>query len=324
MDLSLFDLHCDTACEMLAKHESLSHNQLAISMESTAKFKQYIQVMAFWTDHRLTDEEGWERMIAMRKNLLADPAVASGAAKVSRTCPPRGTGVTLLLGIEDARIFAGKPERVAEAYRLGVRVLTPLWAGETCVGGSHDTDSGLTAFGKKAVSNAVALGMIPDISHASVRSADEIFAIAAQANVPVIASHSNAKAVCPVSRNLSDGQIDRMIACGGLIGLNLYRRFLRADGDASLSDLLRHIAYFLDRGAADVLCFGGDWDGADLPPEIRRIGDLEAVAELLLRQNYPESLVRKLFFENAYAFAARHLAPGKGSFIPTPPKEKLP
>lgn len=324
MNLSLFDLHCDTACEMLAKHEPLSGNHLAISTESTAKFEQYIQVMAFWTDHRLSDEEGWQRMIAMRKNLLADPAVASGAIKVSATCPPRGPGATLLFGIEDARIFAGKPERVSEAYRLGIRVLTPLWAGETCIGGSHDTDSGLTAFGKKAITEAVTLGMIPDISHASVRSADEIFDIAAQANVPVIASHSNAKAVCPVSRNLSDSQIDRIVACDGRIGLNLYRRFLRADKDASLSDLLRHIAYFLDRGAADVLCFGGDWDGADLPPEIRRIGDLETVAELLLRQNYPESLIRKLFFENAYAFAARYLAPGKGSFIPTPPKEKLP
>ena len=311
MELSLFDLHCDTAFEMLRKHVPLSGNDLALSLESTAKFKQYIQVMAFWTSHRLNDENGWERMLAMRENLLNDPSVRSGAATCSTVCPPRGAGSTLLFGIEDARIFAGKIDRVDEAYLLGVRVLTPLWAGETCIGGSHDTESGLTPFGRQAVSRAAALGMIPDISHASVRSADEIFTIAAGYGVPVIASHSNAGAVCPVSRNLSDAQIDALVACGGLIGLNLYPRFLRADGRATLSDLLAHVEHFLERGAGKILCFGGDWDGADLPPGISGIGDMEAVAGLLLRHNYSERFVRDLFFENAYSFAARHLsAPG--------------
>ena len=308
MDLSLFDLHCDTAYEMLKKHAPLAHNQLALSLESTAKFKQYVQVMAFWTDRRLSDEDGWKQMLAMRQNLLSDPSVRSGAAVCSAVCPPRGSRPTLLFGIEDARIFAGDIARVDKAFRLGVRVLTPFWAGNSCLGGSHDTANGLTDFGRRAISRAVSLGMIPDISHASVRSADEIFAIAEAHGAPVIASHSDAGAVCPVSRNLSDAQIDRLVACGGLIGLNLFPRFLRRDGRASLTDLLPHIEHFLERGAERILCFGGDWDGAPLPEEIARIGDLTAVADLLLRSNYPEAFVHALFFENAYSFAARHLS----------------
>ena len=178
MKLSLFDLHCDTACEMYGKHQSFSQNDLTISSESTAKFEQYIQVMAFWTDARLDDESGWERMIAMRGHLLSDPSVISGNVRTVTVCPPRQSHPALFFGIEDARIFAGHPERVDEAFRLDIRILTPLWAGETCIGGSHNTQAGLTAFGKQVIDRAVSLGMIADISHASVRSAEEIFEIA--------------------------------------------------------------------------------------------------------------------------------------------------
>lgn len=308
MNLSLFDLHCDTACEMYAQKQPFAKNNLAISLESTAKFEQYIQVMAFWTDRRLDDETGWVRMKALRQNLLSDLSLQSGDAIFTTVCPPRGVKPSLFFGIEDARIFSDCIERVDEAYQLGVRILTPLWAGETCIGGSHDTNVGLTDFGKRAIARAANLGMIPDISHASIRSADEIFEIAAESGRPVIASHSNASVVCPVSRNLTDAQIAKILASDGVIGLNLYTAFLRKDGHAHLSDLIPHIEHFFERGAEHALCLGGDWDGAELPPELRTIADVPQIAELLLARNYSESLVRNLFFENAYAFCKRHLS----------------
>lgn len=307
MNLSLFDLHCDTASVMLAKKQPLAKNDFHISLENTAKFEQYIQVMAFFTSPKLNDEEGWNRFLAMRQNLCADPAVVSGAAKVVTSCPTRGSGTSLLFGIEDARIFAGKIDRVKEAYRLGVRILTPLWAKETCIGGSHDTSAGLTPFGRQAIQSAISLGMIPDISHASVRSADDIFDLAAAQNRPVIASHSNAADVCPVSRNLSREQVKQILASGGVIGLNLYTAFLKTDGDVTIADLLPHIESFLEQGAENALCLGGDWDGAKLPSEIQTIKDISKLAELLLAKNYSEAFVQKLFFENAYSFAKKYL-----------------
>lgn len=307
MNLSLFDLHCDTASAMLEKSRPLAKNDFHVSLEKAAKFEQYIQVMAFFTSPKLDDEAGWNRFLAMRQNLLADPSVASGAASAVTVCPPRKPGVSLFFGIEDARIFAGRPERVEEAYRLGVRVLTPLWAKETCMGGSHDTGAGLTAFGRSAIERAISLGMIADISHASVKSADEIFGLAAAQKRPVIASHSNAAEICPVSRNLSREQIKNILASGGVIGLNLYTAFMKKDGNAAIADLLPHIEYFLEQGAENALCIGGDWDGADLPPELKTIQDISKLAELLLSRNYSETFVQKLFFENAYSFAKKNL-----------------
>ena len=298
--LSLFDLHCDTALRMLEEKQPLSDNAFAVSLKKAEPFAQYIQVMALYTSSRLTDAEGWLQLKRMLHNLQKDPSVAGGAVGLTSVCPERADGVTLLLGIEDARVLECRPERLEELYGMGVRIFTPLWSGGTCIGGAHDTEAGLTDFGELAVRRALELGMIPDISHASPASAEEIFDLAAEFRRPVIASHSNAYAVCPVSRNLRDGQIRSIVDCGGLIGLNLYTKFLASDRAASAEDVLRHAEYFLEHGAGDALAMGGDMDGAELPPDLGDLSLLPNLAECFLRHNYPEQLVRNIFFENAY------------------------
>ncbi len=310
MKLSVFDLHCDTAYEMLQKKQPLTENNLAVSLEHAKGFEQYIQVMALWTDCSLSDEEGWQQALAMHENLLRDAAVQSRTAKLCTSCPPIEKGSCLLLAVEDARILAGKPERVDFLYRLGVRILTLLWKGDTCIGGSHNTDHGLTDFGKETLYRALRLGMIPDISHASVASADDTFAIAAELHRPVIASHSNSYTVCPVSRNLRDAQIEQIIKSDGIIGLNLFPAFLCKDSKnahVTSEALFPHIDHFLSMGAAEHLCLGGDMDGAPLPEDMHSLASYTLLAEKMLAHGYGEELVQKLFFGNAYRFASTYL-----------------
>ncbi len=285
---------------MLNEGQPLADNNFAISLKKASPFGQYVQVMAFWSDYRLSDSDAWQSVRAMLKNLRDDSSVKDGTAKISNVCPEKGNGVSLLLGIEDARGLEKNIDRVDELYDMGIRVFTPLWAGETCIGGAHDTDKGLTDFGESAVRRAVKLGMIPDISHASVKSADEIFDIASEFGRPVIASHSNAYAICPVSRNLRDGQIKAIIDCHGLIGLNDYVNFLAKDHPATVEDLYRHADYLLSLGAEKALALGGDMDGADLPDDLKDLSYLPDVAECFLRHNCSENLVNAIFFENAY------------------------
>ena len=181
-----------------------------------------------------------------------------------------------------------------------------MWSGETCIGGSHNTEVGLTDFGKRAAKEMLSHGMVLDISHASVASSKDIFEISAVYGKPVIASHSNAHAICPVSRNLHDWQIDAIVASGGVIGINLFRLFLEEDGNATLDSILRHVEYFLARGAENALALGCDMDGADLPDEIPNLSYLDRVAEHLLAHGYSQKLIDALFFENAYRFAQKH------------------
>ncbi len=309
MELSLFDLHCDTAYEMHRQNALLKHNHLTISLENARKFKQYIQVMALWTDHALSNEMGWIACFEMYRHLKNDPSVLSGKAVLCTDLrsDDRSQAVKLLLGVEDMRILDGKLERLNDLRQMGVRFVTPLWKGETCIGGSHDTDVGLTDFGTLAVQKAMKMGMIMDISHASEQSSADIFSLAEELHVPVVATHSNAYALCPVSRNLRPWQMRSILKSGGVVGLNLYPAFLRTNRPAHLDDLISHIEYFSEHGCCDRLCLGCDMDGAEMPPEIRTLSDLPLLAERLLQLNYSEETVRKLFYANAFSFAFQYL-----------------
>ena len=307
MKLSLFDLHCDTPYEMYRQKQPLASNSLAISLEHARGYKKYIQVMALWTDHRLNDEAGWQQCFSMLENLRHDPVFLQKQAFFTTHITASPPAPSILLGVEDARILAGDLDRVDRLFSEGVRILTPLWKGVTCIGGSHDTDSGLTAFGMCAIRRAIALGMIPDISHASERSADEILELAAEQSRPVIASHSNAYSVCPVSRNLRDRQIRAILQANGVIGLNLYPVFLIDQPKAFAKDLLPHLEHFLEMGAENALCLGGDMDGADLPSDIPNLGALIVLAELMLARNYSQDLIDRIFFQNAFHFFQTYL-----------------
>ncbi len=305
MKFSFFDLHCDTATELFRNGAQLEKNALAVSLEKASGFDRYVQVMAIWTDQRLDDEAGWDRLWEVLNHLRSDQALKNGQTKIETEIREDQIGASLLLAVEDARVLNRKVERVDELYQQGFRILTPLWSGESCVGGSHDTNTGLTSFGTDVTKEALDLGMILDVSHASLQSADQIFDLAAARSRPVIASHSNAYEICSVSRNLRADQIDAVLSLGGVIGLNLYRRFLTDKDDPSRQDVLRHTEYFLEHGCEDVLCFGCDMDGADLPDDL---GDLSAIPSLrkFLSRYYSEEILNKLFFKNAYYFAERN------------------
>jgi membrane dipeptidase len=239
---------------------------------------------------------------------LADDAIKSHAAELCTTCPPLGQGNHLILAVEDARILAGKIERVDQLYALGVRILTLMWRDDTCIGGSHNTESGLTDFGKAALRRALELGIVPDISHASVASAADTFAIAKEMHRPVIASHSNAYAICPVERNLRDEQIKQIIESDGIIGINLFPAFIKEGKDISSEELFPHIDHFLSMGAEEHLCLGGDMDGAPLPKDMSSLSSYTQLAQKMLAHGYSENFMHKLFFGNAYRFASTYLA----------------
>ncbi len=307
MQLSLFDLHADTAWEMYQTKQSLGSNTLAVSLEKAQKYKRYIQTMALWTSPKQNNEDGYEQLLQMVKNLKKDPSLQDGKAELCSCCPTQSSTIpSLMLSVEDARVLDGHIERVAELAALGVKSVIPLWSGETCIGGSHDTSLGLTAFGKRAAEEMIRFGMILDISHASVESSKDMFKIAAKHNKPVIASHSNAYAVCSVSRNLHNWQIDAILASGGIIGINLHRFFLQQDGNATLDSILFHIEHFCSLNAENALCLGCDMDGAELLSEIPDLAHLERLAEHLSAHGYSQELIENLFFENAYRFAQKH------------------
>ena len=124
-----------------------------------------------------------------------------------------------ILTVESGAVLGGKLKRVQECKRLGVGMCTLTWNGATELGRGvmAPGSTGLTEFGRQAVKAMEEAGILIDISHASPELFWDVAEIAAK---PLVASHSNAKAVCGHPRNLEKEQFEAIRDSGGLVGLN--------------------------------------------------------------------------------------------------------
>lgn len=304
--LKLFDLHCDTASLLFEKTLSLAANGLHISLENAAPFETYIQTMAVWSNHRLSDEAAWERFFVIQA-YLKEQLKACGLPLFlnGKQIPADGCGA--ILAVEDARILAGQLTRLDTLYNCGVRFLTLTWSGETCIGGSHDTDAPLTDFGRTAVSRCFEIGIVPDVSHASRRVTAEVLAMAKDARRPVIATHSNAFACRQHTRNLTDAEFREIAALGGIVGISLAPEHL-ADGACGIQNVVAHVLHYLSLGGENTLCLGCDFDGIDSTPAgLSDLSRLPALAGALSDAGVSDTVVHRIFFENAYCFAVRNI-----------------
>ena len=181
------------------------------------------------------------------------------------------------------------------AYALGVRVVHITWNFDNGLCGSvMGSGAGLSEKGRCFVKKAQELGVLLDMSHISQQGFWEVLETSRK---PVIAGHSNTRALCPVPRNLSDEQFIALKNQGGGAGINLYPEFLGLGRD--IDAVFAHIEHFMALGGEKAVFLGCDLDGIDeMPKGIHGVEDLGKIYEVLLRHNYPESLVRDVFINN--------------------------
>ena len=301
--MRLFDLHCDTLTVAMQKEIALRENDLQLSFAKGAAYLPWIQSMAVFVPDSLRGDaarEYFDRAYAYWNAQLAEnPQIVfcKDRATLQETVESVGQGG--MLTVEGGAVFAGKLESIQELAECGVRMVTLTWNGANEIGGGAGEPGGLTAFGKAALQEMKRCRIVPDISHAS----DELFWDVCEAtDVPLVASHSNARTVCEHPRNLTDEQIREIIRRGGLIGINLYPKFVNGGEDNSFDELYRHVEHILSLGGEQVLALGTDFDGARMPSVIPNLTALEDFYEDLLRRNLKEEWVDAMFFGHAYKF----------------------
>ncbi|HSX74890.1 MAG TPA: membrane dipeptidase, partial [Shinella sp.] len=162
-----------------------------------------------------------------------------------------------------------------------------------------DTGPGLTDAGFELVKTCDRLGIMIDLAHITEQG---FWDVARESTQPLVATHSNAHALTPISRNLTDRQLDAIRERKGIAGLNYATTMLRADGQESpetpLSDMVRHIDHMVERMGIDCVALGSDFDGATIPAAIGDAAGNQALVDALRGAGYGEDDLAKLCREN--------------------------
>ena len=219
-------------------------------------------------------------------------------------------GIAALLHLEGAECIDAELLVLDALHALGLRSLGPVWSRPTIwgegvpfySGRDGDTGPGLTEDGKRLVRRCAALGMVVDTSHLTMKGFEDIGAM----GLPLVATHSNAWDLAPVTRNLTAAQLRAIGESGGMVGLNHATVFLSPEGwrsgRATLEDCLRQLDALIEGAGEDHVGLGSDFDGAPLPDGLRSCADLPALIGAMRRHGYGEALIAKLARDNWLRF----------------------
>jgi len=284
-----FDAHCDTLSRCLKEGQPLARNRDHLDLQRLSAYEPMGQVFALFANSAgLTEAECFCRVTAQAETFL----------RAKRETPVRMKNCWLSL--EGAELIGCDPERLPLLKGWGVRWINLTWNHENTLAGPHTTNKGLTPAGRDFVRRTKELGILMDVSHLSDRS---FWDLADLAEGPFLASHSNSRALCGHSRNLTDEMAREIIAHRGFIGINFYPAFL-GEG-AWLDSIAAHFEHFLELGGEDCLGTGSDFDGADLPEDVSGVEVMPRIWEALYRRNHSAALIEKLAYGNLAAFLAR-------------------
>lgn len=220
-------------------------------------------------------------------------------------CNAAAGRVGVFFSFEGMEPFARDPEVLATWAARGVRLFGLVHSQDNSLASSSGTPGphsyGLTQRGYDVVRSVHAAGGIIDVSHASDEAFTDIANQALNEGKPIVASHSNARALAAHPRNLTDAQIRTIARTGGVVGINFHSRFLRRSAAAAtLEDVTRHILHMLDLVGPDHIAIGSDFEGDIRAPQgLEDVRGLPSLARALRGAHVTEQQLQKLFGANA-------------------------
>ncbi len=295
----IIDGHCDTAAALLDRKGDLYENDCRIDLKRLLLSDRRVQFFAAFANPQLYKNNELVRVLSILDYMHVSAEKHSDKISIClNTCDIENTlssgRVAALLSVEGGDALGGELHVLRHLYRLGVRSMLLTWnhRNELADGAHEKPGAGLSGFGRQVVAEMNRLGMIVDVSHLCEASFNDVLELS---EAPVIASHSNAKAVCSHPRNLSDAQLRDIRSKGGVVGINFYPYFLNNTQTASLDDVIKHIEHICSITGEDHIGLGPDYDGIDCVPEgLENVRYLPALFDRLLSLNYTDAFIEKL------------------------------
>ncbi len=342
--MKFFDLHCDTIQKIVEEgYDFRTSSELHVNLSGIISSNLVAQVFACFVHGSGRFENAFhagnayidaiEELIKTHNDKLV---LTTSSEMLSRSLES-GDKTAVIIAIEGATPLMGKVEELEHFYKRGVRLLTIAWDDNEFCGTVFGNNSGLTKLGESLIHYCNELGVIVDVSHASDKA---FYDIAAITKIPFMASHSNAREICPNNRNLSDDMIRVIAKRGGVIGLVFGSGFISPEyyqkekanrdrvikglrdktmtfqdakeisaktmvglADAPLVLLVEHAKHILNVGGEDCLGLGSDFDGVDsLPQGITGVQSLPLLVMEMEKQGIPSRVTEKICYQNVHRF----------------------
>ena len=308
MNFPVFDLHCDTALALLGDRKNqpcgLRRNQLHNDLERASVLGGYAQCFACFTTPMMADwgmgsaETVFQRELeAISREIEANSDLIRWARTADEVEVNRAAGfMSGILTIEGSAGFGFDPAKLEELYAMGFRITSLGWNEKNVLAGSHHTGGGLTDLGREFVKEAQRLGFIIDVSHISDEAFWDIMDVT---QAPVIATHSNSRRICDVSRNLTDEMFLEICNTGGVAGFNQCAPFVGQAPD--LDTACDHFIHFLELDPSGKhIALGGDLDGCDhLPAGFDGVQSYPKLFSRLMERGLNEALLLDITWNNA-------------------------
>ncbi|MBN1336112.1 MAG: membrane dipeptidase [Deltaproteobacteria bacterium] len=278
----VIDLHTDTLAQAFSRGVGLDDPDLEAGLPALRAGGFTAVLYADWPGKRTQarDRAGALLEFAHREDARLEAMEIARDPDHLQAIVDRGH-LAVVLGLEGGHgLEPGGLATLDRWFEAGLRVLGPAWSFSTrYAGSSGDQGGGLTEEGRALVARAAALGVLLDVSHLSDAATLEVCQSSA---VPVIASHSGARAVHPHPRNLTDDAIQCVAERGGVVGVVLHAPFLGPG--AGVVRAADHADHLRTVGGEAVVALGTDFDGwirtpaglaseADLPALWAALGD---------------------------------------------------
>lgn len=314
MNFPVFDLHCDTALALLGddmkQRGDLRRNRLHIDLERGATNGCYAQCFACFTTPYMKQWSGLSPEVVFERELenimyqiqtngdLIEQAFSGEDVENNR----KNGRMSAILTIEGPAGFGFDPAMLELMYKVGFRISSLGWNESNVLTGSHQTGEGLTDLGREYVREAQRLGILVDVSHISDKGFWDIMDVTTQ---PVVATHSNSRAVCGASRNLTDDMFRAICQTGGVAGLNQCTAFVGED--PTIDTICDHVIHWLEIDPnGKHIALGGDLDGCHhLPAGFEGVQSYPALAQRLLERGLTEQNVMDIFWNNALGVMKR-------------------
>lgn len=310
INMKIADMHCDTVSRIFESGEGLFRNGAHVDIEKLKIGGYTLQNFALFIDKQRTEAlfqtpSPFEAVMRMADLYEEELAKNSGTIAPVYTYEDierneKDGKISALLTVEEGAVCQGELSKLRALYQRGVRMLTLTWNYKNELGYPNlrrfkalqggdeapdfytpDTVNGLTQKGIEFVEEMERLGMIPDVSHLSDAG---FYTVLSHTKKPFVASHSNARSVCPCVRNMTDDMIRSLAERGGVIGLNFCEDFLtnmsesERNAENIMEAILCHASHIANVGGIECLGLGSDFDGIE---GNRALPDASAIERLI-------------------------------------------